>query len=258
MCHAYAKAYTALGDETYKTIAIANLEFIFEKMVRPDGLSLYHTYKDGKCQYAAFLDDYAFLIEALLEVYTITQNLTYLEKAKQYTDFVIEQFFDATSGLFYFTSSEQTDIIIRRKDLYDSALPSGNSTMIHNLQRLSILFDKANYRTIATNMLAKAQTSLENHPTSFAKWASAAMNEVYPFKEIAITGKNGQSIAQQINQLYLPNKVMMTTTSKNETYPLLKGKFTNDGTAIFVCQNYTCQLLVQTIENFKQLIHYKF
>ncbi|NJK84492.1 MAG: thioredoxin domain-containing protein [Saprospiraceae bacterium] len=166
-CTALAQAYMATGTIAYKEMAVRNIHFIGQKMVQPDGITLYHTYKNGQAQYDAFLNDYAFFIEALLEVYAITFDVQYLRKADVYCTLVLDQFFDKENKLFYFTSNKQQDIVLRKKDLYDGAQPSGNSTMVKNLQQLGILLDNEQYKSIAAAMLLRLQQSVQKYPTSF-------------------------------------------------------------------------------------------
>lgn len=253
-CSAYAKAYEALNQEKYKSAAIKNLQFIFDHMILQDGITLYHTYKNGIGQYEAFLNDYAFLIEALLDVYHITFDLNWLTKAERYTEFVIDHFFDQESQLFFFTSAQQTDLILRRKELYDSALPSGNSTMVRNLQRLGILLDRATYKDKSSTMLRKLKDTIEKYPSSFSRWGSVMLSQIHPHFEIAIVGKKAKQMAQAINEQYLPNKLMMATEQEQNQYPLLSGKMPTNDTLIYVCQNYACQLPVTSLEAFEKLI----
>ncbi|MEK7257035.1 MAG: hypothetical protein AAB316_19935 [Bacteroidota bacterium] len=171
MISAYAKAYQALGKEEYKQAAVRCLHFLLKKMTQPDGITLFHTYKNGKAQYDAFLDDYAFLVEAMLDVQEITFDPSWLLQADRYMTFILENFLDTDEKLFFFTSSKQKDILLRRKDLYDSATPSGNSTMVRNLQRLGTLLDKPNYRELAGEMLLTMKDAVERYPSSFSRWA---------------------------------------------------------------------------------------
>jgi uncharacterized protein YyaL (SSP411 family) len=201
------------------------------------------------------LDDYALLIEALLTLFEVTQNTDYLEKSGKLMAFVIKNFYDETSKLFFFTSAEQTDIIIRKKDLYDNALPSGNSTMVHNLQQLGILLGNEKYKEMAFEMLRQVQSSIEKYPTSFAKWANAMLFMVHPLREIAIIGKKSKVIAKAISNHYLPNRVIMATDTENQTYPLLEGKAVGNETLIFVCQNYACQLPLRSVDEMMRIIN---
>ena len=253
MISAYAKAYSALGHEQYKEAAEKSLHFIQEKFLQPDGLKLFHTYK-GTAQYDAFLDDYAYLITALMDVYEITFNTNYLLQAGRLAGHVLEHFLDGSDKMFYFTSSMQKDVPLRRKDLYDSATPSGNATMVHNLQRLGILLGKEEYRTLASNMLLTMKPSIEKYPSSFSRWAAALLNEVAGIPEIAVVGEKAQSTAAAINALFIPRKIMMAATTAVDEFPLLASKEVDDDTYIYVCKDYACHRPVKTIEAFKQLL----
>lgn len=248
MCLAYAQAYMALGDEEYLKIAERNAHFLLEKFLQPDGISLYHTYKNGRAQYNAFLNDYAFLIEALLDVYSITFDTTFLAKAETYCNFVLEHFFDNESKLFYFTSARQTDVVIRKKDLYDSASPSGNSTMVRNLQRLALIIGKEDWHELAQDMLLQLQSSVERYSSSFARWAQGMMNEVYGLHEIAIVGPEAMAMAKALNAVFIPNKVIMASVSSTDAYPLLEGKTADEQTFIYICKDYACQRPVTSVE----------
>ena len=250
MISAFAKAFEALNTEGYRKTAVDALDFILIHFKNPEG-GYFHTYKNGQAQYAAFLEDYAYLIEALLDVYGITWRTEYLIKAKELTDYVLNNFLDSTDGLFYFTSKNQTDILLRKKDLYDSAMPSGNSTMAKNLGRLGVIFDNPTYKNGHFELLKTVVDSVKMYPSSFSKWASSMMSLVHPPFEIAVLGDDAFDKALTINGLFLPNKILMASVEQNTDFPLLD-RHTEGG--IFVCQNYTCQLPVQTIEAFEKLV----
>lgn len=254
MCTAHAKAYAALGNEDYKNTAERNLYLLLEKFRQPDGQTFYHTYKEGKAQYDAFLDDYANLIEALLNVYNINFDLNLIDQAVALTDFVMHHFHDDESGLFFFTSEYQKDILLRRKELYDNATPSGNSTMIHNLLKLSILVNRPDYKETAVKMLKTLRDAVERYPPSFARWATALIPLVYSMPEIAIVGENAVDLAKAMNQFYLPNKVIMAAADAVERYPLLAGRNASNETNIYICRDYACQLPVKTVEEAKKIL----
>lgn len=253
MTTAYAKAYMALGKSKYKEAAERNISFILKEF-RKSEIEFYHTYKDGKRQYDAFLNDYAFLIEALTEVYQITFKEEYLLLAKDLTAYVVEQFYDESSRLFYFTNAKQDDIIMRRKDLQDSAVPSGNSTMVRNLQRIGLLFDNPEYREMAEQMLLTVVDSMEKYPTAFGRWANTLMNVIHPMKEVAILGEEAFDLGKGINSWFVPNKVIMATKENQPDFPLLADKIVLPKTKIYVCQNYACQLPVENLEQALDLI----
>jgi uncharacterized protein len=269
MISAFAKAYEALGTEKtdirdfkvekYRKTAINALNFILNNLQNPEG-GYFHTYKNGQAQYAAFLEDYAYLIEALLDVYGITFDAQYLYKAQELTDFVLENFWDASDGLFFFTSKNQTDILLRKKDLYDSAMPSGNSTMMKNLGRLAIIFDNNRYKNIHFEMLQTLVESIKMYPTSFSKWASGVISAVHPPFEIAVLGDNYFDKTLEINALFLPNKILMASAEKDVKLPLLDRDTEElvppSRESIFLCQNCACQLPVQTVAELKVAMNY--
>ena len=251
---AYAKAHAALGVVDYREAAVDTLHFLLRVFAQEDGVSLYHSYKDDQAQYDAFLEDYAFLIEACLEVYEITFDFYWLEKAATFTAFVLEHFHDPDSKMFYFTSARQDDLIMRRKDMYDSAQPSGNSTMVRNLKRLSILVGNQDYGRLATEMLLRVEEAVSKYPSSFSRWAAAIMQEAFPFYELAVLGEDAMVMGAQINALYLPNKVIMAAREEKGDYPLLAGKGGMDDTNIFVCKDYACELPVKSVSQVQKMI----
>jgi uncharacterized protein YyaL (SSP411 family) len=254
MTSAYAKAFQALGHPEYLEAAERNLSFIWKAFVRPGHIGFFHTYKDGAAQYDAFLDDYAFLIEALWEVYSITFREEYLERARELTDYVLDHFHDPQTGLFFFTALGQQDIPVRRRDLYDSATPSGNSTMLRNLQRLGVLFDQEDYRKQADDMLGRIQDAVGKYPASFGRWAIGMLRAVRGSAEIAVVGPDFLELSHSLQRLYIPGAVWMAAGNDHDQYPLLKGKQAGERTRIFLCKDYACRQPVETKEAFEQLV----
>ena len=248
MISAYAKAFEAIGTEGYKKRAIESLEFVLKHFKNEETGGFFHTYKKGKKQYDAFLEDYAYLIEALLDVYGIGFDKHYLELAQTYMEDVLKNFLDTTDNLFYFTSSKQKDVLLRKKDLFDNAMPSGNSTMAKNLMRLGIMLDNKTYKSLSINMLHAVLEVIERHPSSFSKWASVVLSVVHAPHEIAVVGEKAFEKAIEINGLFLPNKILMASVNEDETLPLLRSREVAGDTLIYVCQNYTCRMPVKRVE----------
>lgn len=245
---AYAQAYSALGIENYRDTAIRQLEFLLEKMADPQNDGYFHTYKEGKAQYPAFLDDYAFLIEALLAVYPLDFQLKWLEKAKALADYLLEHFLDPDSGLFYFTAANQKDVLVRKKELFDSAQPSGNATMAMNLLQLGTIFDNDRYKKVAAEMVAKVSDAVQRYPSSFSKWALALAAQTQGLPEIAVVGPDAFAVAGQLGKKYLPARVLMADSKSGNSMPLLEGKIFTVDTNIYICKDYTCLQPVTTID----------
>ncbi|MCB9316905.1 MAG: thioredoxin domain-containing protein [Lewinellaceae bacterium] len=254
MCSALANAYTALGKAEYLQVAERALNFVLENMTSGDAQRPFHTWKDEQLQYQAVLDDYAFLIMALVDIWQITFNSTYLTLAEKYTEQVLSYFHDSDSGLFFFTASDQTDVVIRKKDLYDNATPSGNSTMVHVLQRLGILLDRQDWREMAINILLIMKSTVERYPLSFERWAGALLNETHPYVEIVVVGDNAFDKTRTILRRFLSNGLLVASATETDESPLLAGKPGNSDAYIYICQNYACKKPVQSIKEFDQLL----
>jgi len=255
MTTAYAKAFLATGNESFRDAALKNLEFLLEKFSDASNTpALFHTYKDGKAQYPAFLDDYAFLIEAILAVYAITFDEKLPQLANTYLKFVQDSFTDPNSHIFFYTPKFQTDVIVRKKEFYDSAIPSGNATMAVNLKQLGIILDQQEYVEQSAYMVKAIETSMLKYPTSFSRWAFAALQFISPSYEVAVIGPNAVNLALQIGKYYHPNIVVMATTDNNSPYSLLQNRFIEGKTLIYVCKNNSCQRPVETIEEALELM----
>ncbi len=252
MCSAYAHAYTALQTTDYQTIAIEQLDFLLEKFAQKDNPRFFRTYKNGVAKYEANVEDYAFLVAALLDVYEISFDKKYLKKAKELTELVIEDFYDEESALFYFAAASQKDLVVRRKELYDNATPAGNSTMAHNLQRLSIIFDENHWSEIAEKLLMTISKSVKRYPTSFARYALAMLMAGKGFQEISVVGTDAFDKALAIQSNYFPNAIFVASKEEDETFPLLEGKAEG---YIYLCQNYACQRPVESVEEFYSLLN---
>lgn len=254
-CSAFVHAWYATGTAEYLDTAIKNMDFLLKHFSRKEQSSaLWHTWKDGIAKYEAFLDDYAFLIAALTDLYEASFEKEYLEQAIDYARKVMEEFWDKESGLFFFTGSGQKDIILRKKDLYDSAMPSGNAAMLINLQKLGFMSGDEIFAETASRMMRSMKDATERYPGSFATWAKAMMYETMGWKEIAIVGPNAFAEAQKLNKLYLPARILMTSQKENNTYPLLAHRFSEGRDLFFLCENFSCRRPVTNLDSFLRML----
>ncbi|EJF53662.1 thioredoxin domain containing protein [Saprospira grandis DSM 2844] len=243
---ALLKAYQAIRLPEYKKAAFGILEQI-EKRLQNEKGQLLHSYAGQKiAPQLAFSDDYAFLIEAQLLAYEISFEEKHLQQADHLMQACITDY-SAEAGLFYYSSAQQTDILYRKKDLYDSATPSGNSSLMHNLEQLGILLDKAEYRERAAQMAAAMRKSIRKYPQSFGRWANFLFKILYPTKEVAIVGPEFANWAAEMQSQFAPN-LIYAATPKQSSLPLLLGREQTDGKSkIFICENYACQLPVDSV-----------
>lgn len=254
MCQSFAKAYQTFQNPQYLHIAQKNMDFMLQKYStqNPDNeLKMHHTFKNGKATQPAFLDDYAFLIAALLQLHKATFNLFYLNKAQQYTQYVIQNFAHTPpSPLFFYTHQYQTDLLLRKTDLYDNATPSGNSTMAHNLHQLGNLLHIPQYQTQAQAMLKTLENSLTNYPNAFANWVILLQQITHGTQEVAILGTNATQWASEINQHYLPNTLIMATNTPNEHYNAFINRYQPNNTLLYICKNQNCLAPINTLNTF--------
>ena len=252
MLTALCKASAALKNEKYKLIALSLYDFI-KKEFSEDGQIVFHTYKNGIPRYYAYLDDYAYLIQACIYLQELTGDEKYLIEAQSLTQYVIENFKQSDGNLFYYTNINQLDIIIRKVEIYDNAIPSGNSIMAENLFYLSIILNKEDWKNQSTEMIRQIRPLIEKHPNSFAIWANAILKQQIGSVEIVLTGQRTEGLSQDILEMYLPNKIFQMSNVEKE-YPLLKNKkYENDG-LIYVCRNFSCLKPVYNIIELKKLI----
>lgn len=253
---AYSKAYAATGNNHYREIAERNMEFLLSSYQSENGL-LNHTWKEGKSKYPAFLDDYCYLIAALIELAQVTGNYNYLDRAKDFTKTVLDQFADTRSPLFFYTRKNQTDILVRKKEIYDGATQSGNAVMAFNLYRLSIFFDIRAWRIKAEEMVKSLADVVIKYPASFGVWLNLFFEMLEGTKEIAIIGKDWQKHLQKILGIYISHKLVQAAQIPLPGYPLLSNKPETSENRIYLCENYACRHPVNTIQEFVSLLQCK-
>ena len=163
---ACSKAFAATGNEEYRQLAIDNMQFLLEKFASDKPDEFYHTWKNDKAKFPAFLDDYAFLIQALIHLQEITGDTEWLFKAKAITESVIENFSEPDTGFFFYTRADQEDVIVRKKEVYDGAVPSGNSVMAYIISAFHY-FDKAEWKQRSFRNGNVSGPGITRYPTSF-------------------------------------------------------------------------------------------
>lgn len=251
MVSGLVQAGLSLGNDHYKTIAERSYQFIKTKC-NNSGLEYFHTFQNGNGKHPAFLEDYASLINASLDMYEMTTDYEHLQFSIELMRFVIENFSDG--DVFYFTHKNQKDIPLRNKDFYDNATPSGNSIMLENFIRLAIYTSESKWMTQAENLFLLLKDNILRHGTSFGNWLTAASAFIYPPAEIVITGKNASSLARQIREKYYPFRSIRHAEEKSQD-PVFKNRFKEDSDLIYLCRQGECQLPVNNIDEFFSLLN---
>jgi uncharacterized protein YyaL (SSP411 family) len=238
MLKAITKASAALKHEGYKKIANKLYDFL-KNAFSQNGIICYHTYKNEKAKFPAFLDDYAYFISACIQLQELTGDEKYIIEAETNTALVLDNFKSEDGFLFYYTSAVQTDVVLRKLEVFDGALPSGNSVMAENLYYLSVLLNKKDWKSLSLNMLASISNQVEKFPQSFSYCAFSILLRFIGEKEVAITGTKIEKCVEYHLSKYEPNRILHSSfVEKN--YPLLKGKNYSKSALVYVCKDYSC------------------
>lgn len=245
MLVALIKAYYILQEEKYLDTAKETMDFIKKYLTNKEG-RLLARYREGQADYLAYLDDYAFLMWAYIEMHQATFDSYYLEEAIKLNKRVIDLFWDKANTGFFIYGKDGETLITRPKDLYDGALPSGNSVMSYNLLKLSKLVGDRKLEMLAQKQLKLFARSVRNAPTSISFYMLALMFELYPSQEIIAVIKDEADVKhlkKLLSQTFSPNRVCLVKHAKEkgilqevlENYTLK-----NDQTTYYVCENKRC------------------
>ena len=256
MIGAFAKGYQVTGDERYKEAAERAATFILDEML-VDG-TLLRTHRNGQSKLPGYLDDYAFMAAALVDLYEATFDVKWLSHAHELTEQMNAKFWDTEKGGYFNTGDDHTNLIVRTKPTYDGAEPAGNSVATEVLLRLSKLLDMPEYYDMADQMITMTKSNLERAPQGFAYMLGAVDFYLHAPKEIAIAGDadGAAELFDTIHQEYIPNKVLAyidpdaaNAEALEQRIPLLAAKTAVDGkAAAYVCKNFACERPVTSPE----------
>lgn len=235
-------AYEALGDESYREEAVRTLDFLLAKMLNED--RLLRNYKEGNTSINGFIEDYAFLIRALIDVYQITFNEAYLAKANTLTEVALAKYFNTNKSLFNFKSSDDEELYVSRASFDDNVIPSGNSQMAINLQKLGHLLYNERYIKISEEMMVTVSSKMLQQAAFYYNWFELYNQLLSSPYEVAIVGEDYESKRSELAASFLPN-VLFLGGAQEGNLELLKGKLMDNKTMIYVCVDKSCQLPVE-------------
>ncbi len=246
MLKAYIDAYNVFDNSEYLERALKCAKFINTQIKQPDN-RLYRSYKNGRASINAFLDDYAFTIAAFVSLYQTTFDEKYLEDAKQLTEYTIAHFYDPASGLFYYTSDVDPELIARKMEITDNVIPASNSEMAKNLFLLGNYFHNDDYISMSKKMLNNVKQNTMKGGAYYANWDILMSWFASPPYEVAILGPEFESKRKEFNKHYLPD-VFFSGGRDEGSLSLLEGKLVEGQTTIYVCQDRVCKLPVVEVE----------
>ncbi|MBP2637510.1 MAG: Cellobiose 2-epimerase [Firmicutes bacterium] len=262
MIAAMAKAARVLQRDDYARAAERAVEFVLAKLTAADGKRLLARYRDGDAAYKGYVDDYAFLIWGLLEVYETTFNPKYLRQALHISKDLKELFWDDEHGGFYFTGSDGEELLLRPKEIYDGAMPSGNSVAALALLKLARLTDNNEYQAMAEAMFTCFGAAVAHYPRAYTHFLLALDYYLTAPRHIVIAGAKVDAAVQSMLALATRSFMPETTVIYNdpdyqedlrELLPTMAEQAAVGGRATgYICENFACQRPVQTLEEFKQ------
>lgn len=264
MIAALAKGGAALGEPRYTSAAIRAVDFIYRELRRSDG-RLLARYRDGEPAYPGYLDDYAFLTWGLLELYETTFEAGYLRKAIELTRESIKLFWDDEDGGFYFYGGDAEQLIARPKELYDGAIPSGNSVALLNLLRLARLTGDEELLQIAGKQIRAFGAEVKAYPAGYTFFLQGVDFYLGPVREVVIAGKPDSADTKEmlnvVRTQYNPRTVIVfhpegENGEEIETLApfVQEQRIVNERATAYVCQNYTCQAPVNDVDRFMEIL----
>jgi uncharacterized protein len=240
MISALADAGAALDRDDYRAAAEACAEFVLRDLRDPAG-RLLRSYNRGRARQPAFLEDHAFLLEALLTLYEATFEPRWFAEAEALAEQILTRFSDPERGGFFSTASDSEPLIARRKDLEDAPIPSGSSAAAFGLLRLARLTGETRWEDAALGVLALLHTIAPQHPLAFGHLLQALDFALAPVREVAIVGPDAGALIDVVRRAYRPHLVVAGSQAGDETVPLLTGRTPVDGrAAAYVCERFSC------------------
>lgn len=246
MLKSLCDAYRAFDMPEYLELALNSAEFINTKLTSSNSKlnRIYNPAVDALGE-ATFLDDYANVIDGFIALYEVTFDVQWLDQAQKLTDIAIAHFYDEANGIFFYTGDGDEQLIARKSEIMDGVIPSSNSVMARNLKKLGLLFDNDHYAEISSQLLRNIFPLIAKYGSSYSNWATLLQEEVFGINEIAVTGPDASAVRKQLEQNYIPNKIMLGGNIEN--LPLLQNRV-GTHTRIYICKNKTCGLPAETVE----------
>jgi uncharacterized protein YyaL (SSP411 family) len=238
-------AHIAFGDPEYLDLANKTALFITETQRRDDG-GLNHNFKNGTSNINGFLEDYSQSMEALIRLYEASFEEKWLKEAKKMADYSVTHFYDSQSGMFFFTSNLDPELVARKMEVTDNVITSSNSSMANALFLLGSIYNNKAYTQMSEGMLNNVQDQMSSYGSGYSHWGNLMLKNVHPFYEVAIVGVDCIAFGKEFNTKYIPNKLVLGSNHESNL-PLLEAKYMDGVTLYYVCFNKACQLPTESV-----------
>ena len=253
MISGLVKASNALNHKEALDLGIKIAALIRDRCIQGEN-TLFRSYKSGVASIPGFHIDYALYIEACIDLFSATLDRSWLDLSLKLTAATFEHFYDQNSKLFNFNSHQVEVPVGAHVEIQDNVIPSSNSVMGHNLFRLGHLTGRREFIETVLDMVERIEERFEHHPSGYANWGRLILMRIYPYYEVAVTGKNARALLRQVLKDYHPNLVAAGTTSPSEL-PLFRNRFDPRKSLIFVCRDHVCQLPYTELSDAENVYH---
>lgn len=265
MIAALARAGRVFQQKSYLDAAVRAVQCLEKNLVREDGRLLVR-FRNGEAAYLGYLDDYAFYTWGLIELYEATWEDSYLERAIELTHQMIDLFWDESDDGFFFYGKDAKPLLSRSKEIYDGAIPSGNSVAALNILRLAAFTLDEQLIDIGEKQLRAFAGSVHDHPTSHSFLMIAMQFALGKRQEIVIVGdlddRVTQTMMKEVQQAYLPHAILAFRPTgkqfhhKKSLLPVIETQSTvSDQAAVYICENYACQQPIQNLDVLKKRLN---
>lgn len=245
----FAHASAVFDEPRYLVVAIDSISKI-EELLMFDG-KLLRTKPTSIRKINAMLDDYAYLIEAYISLYTVTFNIEYLEKAKSLVDICLDEFYDKKSGMFFYTPDEIKLPLGRKMEVVDGVMPSSNSSLARSLYYLSIALSTEDYKKIAVQMLSNMQDQMSGAGPFIANWAMLLVSLTFAPAEVTLVGPDALSQKHEVDGEYLPNVFFFGSKHQSDK-PIFRNRWKKNETTIHLCIDNVCRDFSGSIKDLKE------
>ncbi|WP_283775091.1 AGE family epimerase/isomerase [Bacillus zhangzhouensis] len=262
MISALAKAGRVFDAEEAISMAKQAMSFLETHLVQHERLMV--RYREGDVKHLGFIEDYAHMLSAYLSLYEATFEQDFLEKAKTVAENMFELFWDEEKGSFFFSGSDAEALIVREKEVYDGAMPSGNSTALKQLLTLSRMIGRQDWLEKLEQMFKAFYVDVSSYPSGHTAFLQGLLSQYAAKREIIILGKNDdpqkERLLQALRKRFMPFDFILTAETGQDLAqlaPFAKDYKTIDGsTTVFICENYSCRQPITNIdEAIEQLFH---
>lgn len=252
---ALAQAGEVMKNERYIAHALRHMQWMQKSYLY--GNHVHHTWKNGSAKIEGKLDDYAFLIAAMLQLASVSSDNQLIADAAVLAETTEKEFLHDDKVFFYYSSNRQKDIPVRKTDLYDGSMPSANSIMASNLILLGMLMERSAWAEQGRYMLDRMQSSASRYATSFSAWAIAAQRKTAGYATVIITGASTSRGASTFKRSAMPHCYFINSGTNDTGVPLLAGKYSEKDMKIYVCDTESCRLVTGDIKAVEQMLEIK-